>query len=177
MGQYYTLITIDLKRESIHNYTPTSGNKLMEFAYYHDYMANLFCSKLYYNPQRVIVLGDYAEQEDFKAPILQGLFDLEKLATTEEEQPLADPFDYNEEYVINHTTNQYIKLEAPKNSSDFKPFEPLLLCALGNGKGGGDYFGVNEKLVGSWAGCVIEVVDKPSSLEGLEELKVSFDEV
>lgn len=178
MGQYYTLITVDLKRKNYHRYTPTNGFKLMEFAYYNDSMASLFCSEVYNDPKRVVVLGDYAEPSDFRDPELPSVLDLNMLNKLPEEKKI-EQFDFNNKYVVNSSRAQYIKLSNP-SKNECKIFEPLILCALGNGKGGGDYYGINNDLVGLWAGQIIQVVDEElfqSAYSDFEPLEVSFEEV
>ena len=56
---------------------------------------------------------------------------------------------YNK-YLINYDKAQYVKL--PKCKKGVWQIHPLpLLCADGNGRGGGDYNGINENMVGIWA--------------------------
>jgi hypothetical protein len=54
------------------------------------------------------------------------------------------------EYIINFTKRLFIKI--PKQDKNVYTVHPLpLLCADGNGRGGGDYVGTNMDLIGSWA--------------------------
>ena len=46
----------------------------------------------------------------------------------------------------------------------FVPHPLPLLTAVGNGLGGGDYHGINEEKVGSWAFDLLEVVDHEKAL-------------
>jgi hypothetical protein len=59
--------------------------------------------------------------------------------------PLKDFIEYK--YIVNYTKKQYIRI--PDKKGEIHPLP--LLCADGNGRGGGDYEGVNMQLVGSWA--------------------------
>ena len=56
---------------------------------------------------------------------------------------------------MNHTKKVYVK----KNGR----FHPLsLLTAEGNGSGGGDYYGPNIDMVGTWARDIISMEDEVS---------------
>jgi hypothetical protein len=58
-------------------------------------------------------------------------------------------------YLVNHTKKQYVHIR-----KDGKHIHPLpLLVSEGNGNGGGDYFGRNEELCGTWARDIISVED------------------
>lgn len=50
-----------------------------------------------------------------------------------------------------------------------------LLTAVGNGKGGGDYFGVNNELVGRWAGDAL-YIDDEEPVEPFKEIFPIFRE-
>ena len=53
-------------------------------------------------------------------------------------------------YIINYDKKQFIRI--PEKVQGKLTIHPLpLLCADGNQRGGGDYYGRNEKLVGAWA--------------------------
>ena len=49
-----------------------------------------------------------------------------------------------------------------------------LLVAEGNGRGGGDYHGINQIIVGTWARDVISVENNIQ--EGYTELECKFDD-
>jgi hypothetical protein len=56
----------------------------------------------------------------------------------------------NFKYIINFDKKEAVAI--PKFKKDEWTIHPLpLLCASGNGRGGGDYSGINEKMVGAWA--------------------------
>ena len=53
-------------------------------------------------------------------------------------------------YIINYDKKQFMRI--PEKVKGKLIIHPLpLLCADGNQRGGGDYYGRNEKLVGAWA--------------------------
>lgn len=64
-----------------------------------------------------------------------------------------------------------------KKSYGFFTVHPLsILCAVGNGQGGGDYFGLNDKIAGSWAWDFIELSDNPERFQGYAEFHPCFSE-
>jgi hypothetical protein len=68
-------------------------------------------------------------------------------------------------YIVNHTKKQY-------TDKDAEHFHPLpLLTAEGNGRGGGDYRGLNEDKIGIWARDVISI--EKAAPEGYEELEIT----
>ena len=65
---------------------------------------------------------------------------------TEENANKVDTF----KYIINFDKKEAVAM--PEFKEDEWTIHPLpLLCASGNGRGGGDYSGINEKMVGAWA--------------------------
>ena len=53
-------------------------------------------------------------------------------------------------YIINF--DKKVAVEIPEYDKNTWNIHPLpLLCASGNGRGGGDYSGINEEMVGAWA--------------------------
>lgn len=62
-------------------------------------------------------------------------------------------------YAVNHTKKQYVALNSqPPTEYDLRICPLPLLCAAGNGRGGGDYRGANEDQCGVWAGDSIAIV-------------------
>ena len=101
--------------------------------------------------------------------------------------PLEGAFDIKPEryrYVVNETKQVYVDREkAPvtwvwAEGGDFGivRIDPLpLLMAIGNGLGGGDYWGPNEGQVGSWAGdLIVPTNERPG--RGYQEIASPFDE-
>ena len=101
--------------------------------------------------------------------------------------PLEGAFDIKPEhyrYVVNETKGLFVDREtAPVawvwvEGSDYGIVrsDPLpLFLAIGNGLGGGDYWGPSEKQVGSWAGdAIVPTNERPS--EGFQEIASPFDE-
>jgi hypothetical protein len=64
--------------------------------------------------------------------------------------PIKNTKDYH--YIVNHTKKQYV------DKRKQKLYHPLpLLTAEGNGRGGGDFKGKGEELIGTWARDVLSV--------------------
>ena len=101
--------------------------------------------------------------------------------------PLEGTFDIKPEhyrYIVNETKGIFVDREvAPvawvwTNEGGFgiTRADPLpLFMAIGNGLGGGDYWGPNENQIGSWAGdAIVPTNERPG--EGFREIASPFDE-
>lgn len=76
-------------------------------------------------------------------------------------------------YIVNFDKKQYIAI--PEYEPNKWTIHPLpLLCASGNGRGGGDYDGTNMKMVGAWAFDRIGVTNELPT--DMEEIKLTFEE-
>ena len=59
-------------------------------------------------------------------------------------------------YLVNHTKRQYVQMR--KDGELNRGIHPLpLLVSEGNGRGGGDYYGRNQELCGTWTRDIISV--------------------
>lgn len=173
MGQYYTAILLDKKKEkivaNISPYDYDSGSKLME----HSWMKNDFVksveSLIYKNAMPVVWAGDYADNEDLKEDNLYSLAE-EKTNL----KPTTSLDISKSRYIINHDTNEYVDKDNVPKDDDGWQIHPLpLLTCEGNGRGGGDFRGDSE-IVGSWARDSISVSeDLP---EGYTELEFNIKE-
>ena len=118
----------------------------------------LSCEGMFYK-SRLVWAGDYAEKE----PLGENLYTL-----TDNKEPFYQKGkvqSYN--YIVNHSKMQYVVKKGV--------IHPLsLLTAEGNGLGGGDYYGVNDDLVGSWARDIISMEDEIP--DGFTELVCEFGE-
>lgn len=104
--------------------------------------------------------------------------------------PRASIEDQGFRYIYNHSTKQFIDLsKCPIEWIWYDPeakkpgvtrIAPLpLLLAMGNGQGGGDYYGRNSALVGTWCATVSSIEVAKSLLEGKDgyvELTPDFTE-
>lgn len=175
MGQYFRAV-IGHKEDDkfvIDSYLASydyndNGAKLME----HSYIGNSFVSaveNLLSNStgKCLVWAGDYAKEEadtgktlymmcvDDNYPRIKGIHGM--------------MFDF----AINHTKKQYVNLSTlRKYGSRIHPVP--LLCAEGNGNGGGDYYGSNKGYVGLWARDEISFVNELP--EGYTEIKPNFRE-
>jgi hypothetical protein len=161
MGQYYHALILTEKAEAdkehiraaIHAFMFNNGMKLVE----HSYIKNNFMSAVEYllSPlgmfykSRLVWAGDYADPEP------ESEDNLHRLAEGKEFAPHL-PANYSEimenyNFIVNHTKKQYV-------TKPGRVYHPLsLLTAEGNGRGGGDYHGSCEDLIGTWARDVISV--------------------
>ena len=174
MGQYYKPVILDDNSQieaswCAHDYG--DGLKLTEHSYVgNDFLAAVF-SKLHATPSRLIWAGDYGKFEDR---------DLFKEADDFNAGFTSKSYDHeNWVYAVNHDKRTFARLNNKDNKGPFDlTFSPLpILTAVGNGQGGGDYFGPNSELAGTWAGDHISIVryrgDFPKSFT---ELKATFTE-
>ena len=153
MGQYYRVYLKRNEKEKIYDrtidgeYTPA---KIMEHSWFLNPFVNTICHELYKKPACIAWVGDYSE--DINPTIHKKVWDEDtKVCKVKEAQVLL--FD---KYICNHTTKQYLDCGKYFDKSCEKDglscIHPLpLLTAIGNGLGGGDYCGINEKVVGIWA--------------------------
>ena len=173
MGQYYKAIilgpsglTYEHIRTWLCSFSYGNGTKLME----HSYLKNkyvctferLLCPEGMFYMSRAVWAGDYADKE----PNLDK--NLHELAEDEKVIAPNDRIDKKYRFLVNHTKKQYVDKEALE--SNIHPL-PLLLCE-GNGRGGGDYHGVDEAMCGLWARDVISVEEE--SPEGYAQLLCRF---
>ena len=103
------------------------------------------------------------------------------LSTMKDEDEFAEKYTFKEvggnqldyKYILNLTKKEYVKI--PEYKENEWTIHPLpLLCADGNGRGGGDYSGSDMDKVGIWAYDKIGISnDIPN---GFTELVVNFEE-
>lgn len=162
MGQYYNAVLKD-KESKFHSYYSTNGLKLMEHSWFLNDFVNEVCKKILNNPSQVAWVGDYAEPNDFEEKLHQFIDN-----RTNFEQGLSSKDNFNclGLFLVNEDDKTYIDMTKYYNTSikssenDDWVIHPLpLLTAMGNGLGGGDYRGINEDLIGIWAGKIIQLLD------------------
>lgn len=179
MGQYYLAIILgnepgsDEQEVVRHVLSPFGcGSKLME----HSYVDNVFVASVeqligkhsMFYKSRIVWAGDYADKEKNET------YNLYTYGTDYHTQ-LGNvsfqkvPIYYR--YIVNHTKKEFVDKE--RLSNEIHPL-PLLVCE-GNQRGGGDYWGKNSDLCGSWARDIISMeTDKPS--DKYSELVCNFSE-
>lgn len=179
MGQYFMAIILheneDNKPENIMAFLEAfinSGMKLTE----HSYLTNTFVNTFEYqltkegmfHKTRVVWAGDYADKEKDSECNLHNLTEkYPDKSLNSLNVPIRVTKNFH--YIVNHTKKQYT------DKRKQKIYHPLpLLTAEGNGRGGGDYNGKGENLIGIWARDVISV--EKEIPDNYNELICEFDE-
>lgn len=177
MGQYYMAV-LKSRNGRLKGY---EGDllKLMETSWYGNRFINTVCNELLKKPYRVAWVGDYADEEDFNYD--KKMVDFTKRNHVNDNN--NDEFDYTNKILLNHTKKQKIHLDKYYEENkklwwgDYWCIHPLpLLTAMGNGKGGGDYFGENQDAVGTWANDLLEIVEENEDKFEYQELNINFKE-
>lgn len=157
MGQYYKVVFLAEKEENKKEFIRVYmncwyGAKLTE----HSYLKNDFVNAIEYllSPEgsfyksRIVWAGDYADLEIGYAQNLYHISDNEPQKEYIPKNKISSEY----KYIVNHTKKQFI------NKDDYKLYHPLpLITADGNGRGGGDYYGINEDKIGMWSRDVISI--------------------
>ncbi len=182
MGQYYRAITKDCEGNITTYNRRVNGEytfaKLMEHSWWNNPFVCTMTKKLYHNPMQVAWVGDYSDEESANGET--NLYDFAWSAEGDEKAVGVerDELSLDGKYLVNHTKKLYLDCNAYSSRSKDKRgdiIHPLpLLTAIGNGHGGGDYYGKNRKDVGSWCYDLISVEDVPS--EGYEPISYTFIE-
>lgn len=176
MGQYYKGVIIRDNEKQVYETIINGeweGCKLMEHSRFNNDYVNAIMFMLKNAPAKVAWVGDYADNAEnyWNEPAIETL--------------TAKDFNSLVLYLVNHSKKEYIVLnmyyiDNARASNSYWVIHPLpLLTAVGNGRGGGDYRGINQELVGSWAFDTIELMewDKWKSIKNdYNELRVIFKE-
>lgn len=192
MGQYYRVILKQGNRKPLVNdlevedlsFDDRVWSKLLEHAYFGNVVVDAVAQFITRHPTRLIWCGDYAEDEEIKT-LTKGNLSYDDVYPEEDKQMFVLPkvkgnYNYKSKYLINHDKKLFVLLlKAKKESQSFpedtNPISPIpLLTALGNGRGSGDYEGINMELVGTWAWDRIEILSRVP--EGYTELNAVFVE-
>lgn len=175
MGQYYMVYTNRNGKEKVYDrhvdgeYTMA---KLTEHSWWYNAFVNTICYKIHKKPTQIAWVGDYSDDDNADLHNKVWGNDVKTYGVTEAQVSLFD------KYLVNHDKKQYIACNRYYESSEKEDWclHPLpLLTAVGNGKGGGDYRGINKDMIGIWALDTISVENKKPN-EKYEELIVSFKE-
>jgi hypothetical protein len=176
MGQYYKIIFLadtkhsgkEIIRMWLEPFRYRNGSKLME----HSYIGNEMMTQIEYllsvdgmfYKGRIVWAGDYADPED---GLKENLHQLAVENGTYQAPRATNMTTYR--YIVNHTKKQYV------DKSTCGIIHPLaLLVAEGNERGGGDYYGANTELCGTWARHVISM--EHTIPEDYTELECRFNE-
>jgi len=188
MGQYYEPVLID--ESGIHVYDigkidAMTGYKLMEHSWISNSSVNSIARKILDNPMHVIWMGDYGDDDPRINEISQGMDAYVKAWKNNEKELIeCDPVDIIEDgpyYLVNYTKKEFVDMDdyiSKMISESDMCVHPLpLLTAVGNGQGGGDYYGRNEDSVGYWAGDLIELTkSRPETYALLDTDMIGFFE-
>lgn len=175
MGQYYTpYVQRGRKIKTYYSHRYGNGLKLMEHSYIGNNFVNAVCNEIFDAPAHVVWCGDYAEVEDFKNTkenrAKRIIAKCEKNYDMVKDGNEVFGWDNKEYFLINVTKKQYIAIDNEEGSWGAKIHPLPLLTAVGNGKGGGDYRGINEEQVGIWADDVLYITDNPPKDYGRIEI-------
>ena len=164
MGQYYTPVIIkDDKIKTFNCYDYDNGAKLMEHSYLRNNFTEVVVKQLFNKKARLAWVGDYAEPSDVKNELAEKFIEAEQKDAQYRVKPKHNPMENSYGLCfINHSKKEYFYMDdyvenLPKSKWKLIIHPLPLLTAIGNGKGGGDYQGLNMNLIGRWACDEIEV--------------------
>ena len=197
MGQYYYPVLSKDGKTNFKAYRDArpGGLKLMEHSWWDVELPNAVAEELYKNPAHLWWMGDYAVDK-YKGedgvyhpypdtdPILLAAYETAWGDSASQEVIISpDKFKLTATILCNHTKRIYMNCDKyhaslADKAEDGWVVHPLpLLTAVGNGKGGGDYWSeADRESVGSWAGDLISVENENDVPEGYAEVEYSFYE-
>ena len=179
MGQYYMpYIKKGNKEMTFYSHDYNNGLKLMEHSYINNNFVNVIANEIIDKPCRVVWVGDYAELKDFKNCTVEQATRVMKKAWCIDKhiKDGNEIFDWHflSHYLVNFDKKEYIYMGGKPNKWG-AIISPLpLLTAVGNGKGGGDYWGINEDKVGIWAYNRLQLMIEPP--KNFKEIFIEFYE-
>lgn len=193
MGQYYTVANMN-KKEVLCIDGKFIGGKLLEIS-----ETQAECRAIInqiagpWKGDTVFLVGDYADLSETDVPyfralrtwtdklhLVRCLYDHARENFTKVD---GDTEDCGYRFIYNHARKEYIDiLHCPEccDGTDWRQgyIEPLpLLIAMGNGRGGGDYYSYDDdKYVGSWCDTIssVEITAEPMDELGYEEIHPDF---
>jgi hypothetical protein len=168
MGQYYRLAFKHDNEQVVFNDRYIANHdyimaKLMEHSWMKNPLMIAVAREMYKNPMRLIWCGDYAEPEEVTDET-SGEVEFDQIwceDSTHKFYEVTNKFEYMGKWFCNHDKklaiplDKYIEQSTNKDGWCVCPFS--LLTAIGNGRGGGDYHGVNVGWVGDWAWKLISI--------------------
>lgn len=176
MGQYYMPVIQEGKKlYRVYSHDFGSGLKLTEHSYIGNDFVNVVCNYIVDNAVKLWWCGDYAEESDFENEkeferIYKHAWNYndDKEADTTIPEKNTD-FDWSKQwYFVNLTKKEFVKMPVINNEEYDLTYNCVsLLTAVGNGRGGGDYWrGDMQSVVGYWAGNVVYLtLKKPDDKE------------
>jgi len=191
MGQYYYPISLDKKQFILSHDCADGGDfvglKLMEHSYIGNPMVNVVEHLLMpggeWYKSRLVWAGDYADgepdlekDENGETPNLHCIIGDDDNNKIIGDLLLKNLGNIPEEYcyVVNHSLKQFVDKRKIKKNDWGGKIHPLpLLVSEGNGRGGGDFHGEDER-IGFWARHIISI--EKEIPEGYEEIDGQFIE-
>ena len=159
MGQYYQTVICQENNYSLldpHDFD--SGLKLTEHSWMENQLVLTLCNLLYKMKSRVACIGDYADE----CPLHSMVWGESNLEIPKVNVNKSLSFDYKGKFLVNHSKLLYLSFDEyieKSTDNDWCLSPILILTSQGNGQGGGDYFGVNEEVAGSWSWDLISIED------------------
>lgn len=174
MGQYYIAV-LETNGKLVGYESKEPGHlKLTEHSWWYNGYVNAVAKMLFGEPHRIAWVGDYAYDS---APCTDEIY---AAAWRENAVELDDEteFDLSGTFLVNHTKKEFINcddffdaVDGHSHLGDGWIMHPLsLITAIGNGQGGGDYFGINREKIGMWAWNEISI--ETVAPEGYTEIDV-----
>lgn len=179
MGQYYeayvNAVSTGEGEKIFSPYTMHNGLKIMEHSWWKNDFVNAVAARLIGAPSRVAWIGDYAEPDDcmgvedcFKQTAMEIIMKTHEVIVGQLDVTEVPPT-LEGKFLINHTKKEFVDLSKYHTlctDADGWCIHPLpLLTAVGNGRGGGDYYSkFGEEYVGKWAFDLIEIDTLPPQL-------------
>lgn len=194
MGQYYETLFIDERQWMYPLDYGCSGLKLTEHSWIGGSYRNAVIAHLMKLSEcRMVHVGDYSEEMmderlcskdalEIDDHVISGktMYDMCWTSGIEDKfkMPRISDFDINEfrwkkkVWIADEKLHEYIECPFDIEEDDKWELCPLLiLLAIGNGQGGGDYHGTNMDKVGTWAFHKIKVYyEEPHWMEKLENI-------
>ena len=185
MGQYYRVVLESNGVRKVYEplaylidedgvrFIESCGAKLTEHSMigdpFSDGIANVLFTST--NPQSVAWVGDYSNKVDGGKQFYRKAYGtLKGRRSSVKAIPVEGcEFDYAGKFLLNFTKGEFVSYDiylanVKSNYKGWNPYNPLsLLTAVGNGQGGGDYYGENRveyatyDLIGRWAGDLIKI--------------------
>ena len=169
MGQYYKLIILSESGDIIRAWAEPMYIKLMEHSYQDTPFMNgveyILSIKGMFYKSRIVWAGDYSDIKETD----ENLYSLVNYENPIHKNKMITMTNTTIiQYIVNHSKKLYV------DKTKEKDIHPLpLLVSEGNGKGGGDYYGHNEELCGTWARDIISM--ESTIPDGYMELLCHFN--
>lgn len=189
MGQYYHLAVLNDHKKNypnkkkvnsyLYSHDFDNGMKLMEFSWIGNEYVGVFEELINKEHGKfagypIICAGDYADNDNGTDYNVFGLCDEFGVRI----KPKDAPKPHHYRYIINEDKHLFFDTDRVKGDSEGWKINPLtLLIADGNGRGGGDYHGTNQRMVGAWRRNVVVTSDIKPNTDEYREVFYNFKEI